>query len=341
MEVKGESHYQEAIRECVADASAEVRSDDACSCEFSVRLVRESENPYDANAVAVRSLTDRTLGHLPRAVARDYAPVLDGLETFAKVECSARAYGRRDRSSDPWNFGIWLDLPDASEFAHAVEVGYETIRGTNGRDQDAAHADEGMGRMVAVSCPACGAVAEAAPGAGGFRCRSCQNDVWVLNCRRCHEPCTIYASGVGSGALEFRCGNCRTKNTVTKQSLRAINAELRRVERVAAASRRAAATAERQHVAREIEGRQAEAARRTGQVEAELAALSNLLASAGAPFDFCRLKTAPTELTFSPGLLAHGETGPAMGSFLPEAPHGLGCPRARSQAHIPGEGRGR
>ena len=323
MEVKGESHYQEAIRECVADASAEVRSDDACSCEFSVRLVREPENPYDANAVAVRSLTDRTLGHLPRAVARDYAPVLDGLETFAKVECSARAYGRRDRSSDPWNFGIWLDLPDASEFAHAVEVGYETIRGTNGRDQDAAHADEGMGRMVAVSCPACGAVAEAAPGAGGFRCRSCQNDVWVLNCRRCHQPCTIYASAVGSGALEFRCGNCRAKNTVTKQSLRAINAELRRVERVAAASRRAAATAERQHVAREIEGRQAEAARRTGQVEAELAALSNLLASAGAPFDFSRLKTAPTELTFSPGLLAHGETGPAMGSFLPEAPHGL------------------
>jgi HIRAN domain len=64
-EVTGESHYQEAIRECVAGASAEVRSDEACSCDFSVRLVCEPENPYDANAVAVRSLTDRVLGYFP------------------------------------------------------------------------------------------------------------------------------------------------------------------------------------------------------------------------------------------------------------------------------------
>ena len=166
MEVKGESHYQEAIRECVAGASAEISSDDACSCEFSVRLVREPENPHDANAVAVRSLGDRTLGYLPRAVAPEYALVLDRLHGFAVVECSARAYGRRDRSGDPWNFGIWLDLPDASEFAHAVDLGYETIRGTNGRERDAIHADSGTEPMVAVSCPACGAVAEAAPGVG-------------------------------------------------------------------------------------------------------------------------------------------------------------------------------
>ena len=168
MEVKGESHYQEAIRECVAGASAEISSDDACSCEFSVRLVREPENPHDANAVAVRSLGDRTLGYLPRAVAPEYALVLDRLHGFAVVECSARAYGRRDRSGDPWNFGIWLDLPDASEFAHAVDLGYETIRGTNGRERDAIHADSGTELMVAVSCPACGAVAEAAPEWVGF-----------------------------------------------------------------------------------------------------------------------------------------------------------------------------
>jgi restriction system protein len=323
MEVRGESHYQEAIRECVAGASAEVRSDDACSCEFAVRLVREPENPYDENAVAVRSLTDRTLGHLPRAAARDYAPVLDRLEGVALVECAARAYGRRDRPSDPWRFGIWLDLPDASEFAHAVEVGYETIRGTNGRQQDAIYGDGGTGQMVAVSCPACGAAAEAAPGVGGFRCRSCQNDVWVINCRRCHQPRTIYGSAVGSGALEFRCGNCRAKNTVAKQRLRAINAEVRRMERVAAASRRAAATAERQSLARQVEGRQAEAARRTGRVQAELAALSKLLSAPAEPFDFSQLKVAHAPPTFSPGALAEEEAGPVMESFLPEAPHGL------------------
>lgn len=324
MEVKGESHYQEAIRACAAGASTEVKSDDACSCEFGVRLVREPENSYDANAVAVRSLTDRTLGYLPRAVAREYALVLDRLHGFAVVECSARAYGRRDRSGDPWNFGIWLDLPDASEFALGVDVGYETIRGTNGGERDAIHADSGMEHMVPVSCPACGTVSEAAPGVGGFRCRSCENDVWVINCRRCHQPCMIYGSGVGSGALEFRCGNCRAKNTVAKQSLRAINGEVRRMERVAAADRRAAATAERQSAVRRVEGGQAEAARRTGRVQAELAALSNLLTAAAEPFDFDRLKIVPPELTFSSGPLAQKATAPVIESFLPEAQRGLG-----------------
>src|SRR5262249_11158211 len=159
----------------------------------------------------------------------------------------------------------------------------------------------GVGRMVAVSCPACGAAGEAAPGVGGFRCRSCQNDVWVINCRRCHQACTIFGSAVGSGALEFRCGNCRAKNIVDKQRLRAINAEVRRIQRVAAANRREAAQAEKRSLAQRVEGREAEAARRTGYVQGELAAITDLLnRTESEAFDFSRLKVPPTRQSFSP-----------------------------------------
>jgi hypothetical protein len=95
VDVAGESHYQEAIGECVAAGPMEITSDSRCSCEFNVRLVREPDNQYDANAVAVRSSTGQTLGHLPRAAAGEFAPVLDRISGLAVVECAARAYGRR------------------------------------------------------------------------------------------------------------------------------------------------------------------------------------------------------------------------------------------------------
>jgi hypothetical protein len=71
-EVKGESHYQDAIRACVAGADLEVTSDDACSCESSLRLAREPQNACDANAVAVRSGPTRLWGICP---ARSHASV--------------------------------------------------------------------------------------------------------------------------------------------------------------------------------------------------------------------------------------------------------------------------
>ncbi len=242
-------------------------------------------------------------------------------------ECTARAYGRRDRTHDQWNFGLWLDVPSALEFDVA-------LAGKNSQAIDAMTDPEarydsvngGLESMVAVNCPACGAIAEATPRVGGFRCRSCQNDVWVINCRRCRNPCGIYGSAVGSGALEFRCSECRAKNTVAKQYLRGINAEVRRMERVAASNRRDAAMAEKQNRVRHAESREAEAARKTGRVQGQVAALTNLLASNTAePFAFSRLKALPTELTFSPGSLAVAEEAPVIDSFLPPTPHGLGA----------------
>ena len=274
MEVKGESHYQEAIRDCVGNLDVGLTADHARSSEFDVRLVREPDNGYDSNAVSVRSMTERTLGYLARPTAEEYAPILDGIGERAVVQCRARAYGRRAGSTGHWNFGIWLDLPGATDLAEALKdispegLAYSpgpasSIESTTGYD----HADGGTQRMVAVTCPACGAAGDAAAGVGGFRCRSCQNDMWIIGCRRCHQACKIYGSAVGGGALEFRCGNCRAKNTVTKQSLRAINAEVRHVERAEAASGRAAAAAQRAVHARYAEDRQAEATRSTGRVQ--------------------------------------------------------------------------
>jgi hypothetical protein len=68
-EVRGESHYQDAIADCVEASGMAQSSDLACNAEFNARLVREPDNVYDANAVAGTSVTGRTLGYLPRDLA--------------------------------------------------------------------------------------------------------------------------------------------------------------------------------------------------------------------------------------------------------------------------------
>lgn len=121
MEVKGESFHQDAIQRLVAASAIAQTSPDACHCEFPVLVFHERTNPYDANAVAISSLTGVRLGHLPREVAGEFAPVLDRIEVHASVRCSARAYGRLVEHAHDWNFGIWLDLPTASELSETVE----------------------------------------------------------------------------------------------------------------------------------------------------------------------------------------------------------------------------
>jgi hypothetical protein len=265
-EVRGESHYQDAITACVDACGIEQSSDLACHAEFDAHLVREPENRHDANAVAVASMGARTLGYLPRELAR-----IGGL---AAVQCRGRAYGRRDRPSGAWNFGIWLDLPDPADLAEVLaDLDREAIaemkkdgglvrvrdedsgaltapsRSATGADLTNAEYDpatsERTDAVVAVTCPACGSIQDAARGVGGFRCAACQNDVWIISCRRCREACKIYGSATGAGAVEFRCGECRAKNTITKQALRTITAETRRTEKARAAHDRAATAQEK------------------------------------------------------------------------------------------------
>ena len=330
MEVRGESNYQDAIRECVGAADLEQTADDACHCEFRVRMAREPDNPHDVNAVAVTSASGRTLGYLAREIAQDYAPELDQLAPVAAVWCPARAYGRREYPTDPWRFGVWLDLPDASDFAAELlrQVGAEPDGSPPGRSS----ADS----MVAVNCPACGSPQQAAKGVGGFRCKSCQNDVWIISCHRCHTACPIFGSAVGAGAIEFRCGNCRAKNVIAKQALRSITAEARRVERAEAAARRELTARQRELKVQHVEDRQREAEDKNHELQARLSALGSVLATTldrHAALGFDSLKTRSARPTFSPSWLAQAEDPPQLSSFLPTAPSGLAAlvPGARKK----------
>ena len=120
MEVRGESNYQGAIAECVRGSVVEHSSELACHCEFDARLVREPQNPYDQNAIAVTSVAGETLGYVPREIARDLAPMIDRNVAALAIQCPARAYGRRARLDGSWNFGIWLDLPDPADLMQVL-----------------------------------------------------------------------------------------------------------------------------------------------------------------------------------------------------------------------------
>lgn len=61
-DLAGESHYQDALIWCDPGSPVE--------------LVREPENPHDANAIAVKS-GNETLGYIARADASDLSPYLD------------------------------------------------------------------------------------------------------------------------------------------------------------------------------------------------------------------------------------------------------------------------
>ena len=174
--------------------------------------------------------------------------------------------------------------------------------------------------MPGVNCPACGSAEVAARGVGGFRCKTCQRDVWIISCHRCHKACVIFGSATGAGAVEFRCQHCRAKNVVQKQVLRAISAEARRVERAEVATRREQAAQEKAARLRHVESSQDEAVRRNSELRADLDALQSLLGSslvAASGFSFAALKLTPEKPPFEPGSLKEGEAPPDKAAFLP------------------------
>jgi restriction system protein len=185
----------------------------------------------------------------------------------------------------------------------------------------------GGDEMEAVTCPACGAPGEAAPGVGGFRCKSCQRDVWVIRCHKCSNPSVIHGSATGAGAVEFRCDSCRKRNTITKQALRAISAEARRVERVQAAARRESSALARESKLHQAEARKNDAERKNSGLHSYVEKLRGVLTKSlqsDTPFGFDKLKTVVQNPVFEPGALATPEDPPELGSFLPAAPKGIG-----------------
>lgn len=107
--VAGESHYQEALRElCPRTGAEEVR------CEALAALVPEPDNPHDPNAVIVQ-IEGRLVGYLPRAVAESYGSLLAVYaRRRTRATCRAVIAGRAPQGGTP-NLGVFLTLPPPLE----------------------------------------------------------------------------------------------------------------------------------------------------------------------------------------------------------------------------------
>lgn len=101
-EVVGEASYQPALKQVVdgRDVNAE-------GFECMAVIVPESDNRYDANAVAVK-IDGRVVGYLPRDEARLFRARLKRAKLpLQAYECPAKIIGGGRK-----HYGVWLDLPD-------------------------------------------------------------------------------------------------------------------------------------------------------------------------------------------------------------------------------------
>ena len=115
----GESFHQEAI-----EAAAGGRHEDGAVIPLvTAQLVREPDNPYDANAVRV-DLGDSPCGHIARAQAPSYHRVLAALGEIGRpATCRAWITGGWDRGGrDRGHFGVKLDLHPNLEWPERVTV---------------------------------------------------------------------------------------------------------------------------------------------------------------------------------------------------------------------------
>jgi restriction system protein len=298
-----------------------------------VLLRPEPQNEHDPNAIAVWDASGTVqLGYIPA----DLSPHLvaqvpagrDLTETFGGLIITEF---RRGSEAGP-RVGLHILVGPVGEVLLKVRPSEQDDSDTSfakAVDDFQANSEARVEEsdMAIVTCPACGSTEQAFQGVGGFRCKACQRDAWVIACRRCHRACTIFGSSTGAGALEFRCGHCRAKNVIAKQQLRSISAEVRRHERAQAAARRESAAHAKAARAAQAEGRQQETFHRDEQLQVRLQALDDALASsiAAAAFGFAALKTSPTRPAFGPGPLGQQVEAPTLDSFLPAQPKGLGA----------------
>ncbi|MCA0331084.1 MAG: DUF2510 domain-containing protein [Actinobacteria bacterium] len=112
LDVVGESNYYDAIRALLPTSLSESGEE----AIVQVLLIREPNNKYDRNAIAVRADTG-TVGYLPKEDARRYAPVLDALAANGRVaQTAARVWGciREDWDTTRKSFmgSIRIALPE-------------------------------------------------------------------------------------------------------------------------------------------------------------------------------------------------------------------------------------
>lgn len=129
VEVVGESHYQADL-----EAIAGGKWEDPCDMEVTAYLIREPDNPYDRNAIAVY-IQGHKVGYIGRGDAEDYAPILDELwaNYTCRAACGAHLKGgwrhyieepHGQVTTDEGHFGVTLGLAPAEALigTHALQV---------------------------------------------------------------------------------------------------------------------------------------------------------------------------------------------------------------------------
>ncbi len=125
VEVVGESFYQDALL-----AIAGPKTDASCRKRKWAQLVREPQNEYDSNAVAVY-IDGRKTGHLCREDAGEYAVILDEVWASYRLNCFCGAeinggwlkVDAAGRTVDEGSFGVVLELAEPDELLgeHTLE----------------------------------------------------------------------------------------------------------------------------------------------------------------------------------------------------------------------------
>ena len=106
MGIVGESYYGLEIKRIAGDRLK--RGEEVV---FTASLVRDPENQYDANAVAVIGSFGKKIGHLSRDYAIEYQALLQRLEAQGlTATCSAKMFGGTERKP---SVGVWLDIEPA------------------------------------------------------------------------------------------------------------------------------------------------------------------------------------------------------------------------------------
>ena len=109
-EIAGESHYQEHL-----EALCGGRKPGGHALEVTGLLVREPENPHDANAIRVE-IDGGTVGYIPRDDAEDFAEMLDEMP-LAVISVRAKIVGGWEDARGQGHFGVRLDIAVPLELA--------------------------------------------------------------------------------------------------------------------------------------------------------------------------------------------------------------------------------
>jgi hypothetical protein len=188
--------------------------------------------------------------------------------------------------------------------------------------------------MPRSQCPACGVNQETPAGVGGFRCQVCQTDVQRIRCSKCAATTILYGPVTGGGAMEFRCAHCNRRVVVSKQHLRAINAEVSRSAKAAAAIQRQATASAKEAKAEHARSRELQTQARNAELNVRMAELAGLLTNSldvTERFSFGSLRLDPVTTSFEAGELGRATPRRALKKAPVKVPFDAGRAAARPE----------